>query len=217
MDEPCPNPASAQDVCEKNLNFDQTNEDTAEGAEKAMESSDKEGVGHMFGSQSESDQRNVDKIVTKYNILNHYICQTPKSSEYMSNQRDKEIAIYMAYLKAKLRFPLHQFFIWFIKNFQIQPKQLIQNWWRCPMAFIQVSYKNKVIIKANMLKTLTKMSQHMKNLGFVYLPYKQKDKEPKVSNINRYWKGRWFFIRPEHPKVDWAFLTVWHKISLINT
>lgn len=43
-------------------------------ADKARKKSDDEGVGYMFRSQSELDQKDVDRIVRSYHILNHYIC-----------------------------------------------------------------------------------------------------------------------------------------------
>lgn len=77
-------------------------------------------MGYMLGSQIELDQKDIDIIVMKYHIPNHYMCRVPNSVEYMSNSKDKEIVISVAHLEVGLSFPLNSFFIWFIKNFWIQ-------------------------------------------------------------------------------------------------
>lgn len=85
MDQPRLNPAPAQEVYEEDLNFDWTNKDNAEDTENTMQRNDDKGVGYMFRSQNESDQRDVDKIARKYNIPNHYICRAPGNGKYMSD------------------------------------------------------------------------------------------------------------------------------------
>lgn len=171
----------------------------------------------MFGCQTELNQSDVDNIAKKFHIPSHYMYRALKSSEYISDQKDREIAISVAHLEAELRFPLHPFFIQFIKNFWIQLKQLLLNGWRYLVAYVQLCHKNKVYVRANALITVTKMSQHMKNFRFVYLPYKKKDMVPKVYDTNKDCKRKWFFIKPEDLELDQAFSTVWHKIILIGS
>lgn len=94
----------------------------------------------------------------KYNIPDEYLYQALQLSEYMRDQRDKEITILVAHLEAGLRFPFYPFFRWFIKNFWIYPEQLVPNRWRYLVAYIWLCHKNKLNIWANALRTLTKMS-----------------------------------------------------------
>lgn len=85
------------------------------------------------------------------------------------------------------------------------------------MAYVWLCHKNKMSVKGNALRIVTMMSQRIKNLGFVYLSYKKKDIALTVPNTNQDWKGKWFFIIPKDPELDWAFPTVWHKTPLIGS
>lgn len=100
------------------------------------ERSDDDRGGYMFRSQSVLEKKVVNRLVRRYNIPNFYMRQASKSGMYMSNTKYKEIVIYVAYLEAGLRFPLHPFFIWFIKTFWIQPAQLMLNRWRYLVAYV---------------------------------------------------------------------------------
>lgn len=71
----------------------------------------------MFRSPSELSQRDTDRIVLNYKILNQHLYRALEKRECMSDQEDKEITISVAHLKARLRFPLQPFFRLFIKNF----------------------------------------------------------------------------------------------------
>lgn len=78
---------------------------------KLEKRSDNMEISYMFGSQNELDHKVVDQLVKRYNIPNFYMCQTPKSGDYMSSSKDKEIGILIAHLEVGLRFPLYFFFI----------------------------------------------------------------------------------------------------------
>lgn len=62
------------------------------------------------------------------------------------------------------------------------------------MAYIWLCHKDKLYVQVNALKTPTKMSQHMKNLGFVYLLYKRKDLTLDVLDTNRDWNRVWTIL-----------------------
>lgn len=109
------------------MNFEWNNRGNTKGTNGAGERSDDEGVGYMFGFQSELDQKDVDSLVKRYNILNHHMCRALKSGEYIGDSKDREGAISMAHLKAGLRFPFHPYFIWLIRTFRIQSGQLVLN------------------------------------------------------------------------------------------
>lgn len=75
MDEAQPNPGPIDEVLRKeDLNIDWNEKESVEDAnrDRARVRSDDEGVGHMFGSQSELNQRDVYKIVKKFYIPDHY-------------------------------------------------------------------------------------------------------------------------------------------------
>lgn len=70
------------------------------------------------------------------------------------------------------------------------------------MACIWLCHKDKVYVKGNAMESLTKISQHMKNLGFVYRSYNMRDLTLDVPDTNKDWKNIWFFISLEGLKVD---------------
>lgn len=131
IDKVHPNPTPAlEPVTEEDLNIMWIDGEDSMG--RAKEKSDDEEVGYMFRSQSVLDQKFVDRLVRRYNIPSFYMRRAPKYKEYMFNTGDKEIAIFVAHLETGLRFSLHPFSIWFIKNFLDSTWAISAQWVEVP-------------------------------------------------------------------------------------
>lgn len=85
------------------------------------------------------------------------------------------------------------------------------------MEFVWLYYKFKVLIKPNAFRAHTKLSQHIKSLGFAYLFYKN-DKLPlEVPDANRDGKTRWFFISLRYRGADRSFCNIQRKTPLLSS